>query len=86
MMSQSLKRSHTKGFIAHRHSQSVLSILAKLENCKFISAYESEWALNEYGKRTFEHLKTSQLLQKETNKKIYLRDLLIGKKKILKED
>ena len=26
-------KSH-KGFIAHRHSQSVLSILAKLENCK----------------------------------------------------
>ena len=37
------------GFIAHRHSQSVLSILAKKINCEFLSAYESEWAINESG-------------------------------------
>ena len=44
------------GFIAHRHSQSVLSILAKKINCNFLSAYESEWALDMNRKRTFNHL------------------------------
>ena len=43
------------GFIAHRHSQSVLSILVKKKGCKLLSAYESEWALDETGNRTFDH-------------------------------
>ena len=43
------------GFIAHRHSQSVLSILVKKRRCKLLSAYESEWALDESGNRTFAH-------------------------------
>jgi len=43
------------GFIAHRHSQSVLSILVKKRGCKLLSAYESEWALDETGNRTFDH-------------------------------
>ena len=43
------------GFIAHRHSQSVLSILVKKRRCKLLSAYESEWAFDESGNRTFGH-------------------------------
>ena len=43
------------GFIAHRHSQSVLSILVKKQDCKLLSAYESEWAIDEFGNRTFDH-------------------------------
>lgn len=75
-------KSH-KGFIAHRHSQSVLSILAKLENCKFISAYESEWALNEYGKRTFEHLKNFPIIAKrDKQKNIFARFVDRQKKNI----
>ena len=58
-----------EGFVAHRHSQSVLSILAKKENCQFLSAYESEWALNEDGKRTFEHLKDFPIIAKRDKKK-----------------
>ena len=76
------EKSH-KGFIAHRHSQSVLSILAKLENCKFISAYESEWALNEYGKRTFEHLKNFPIIAKrDKQKNIFARFVDRQKKNI----
>ena len=64
------------GFISHRHSQSVLSILAKLENCKFFSAYESEWALNEDKVRTFSHLKEFPIIAKRDKKKnIFLRFL-----------
>ena len=64
------------GFISHRHSQSVLSILAKLENCKFFSAYESEWALNEDKVRTFLHLKEFPIIAKRDKKKnIFLRFL-----------
>ena len=47
-------------FKAHRHSQSVLSILAKKINCDFISAYESEWALDDKDQRTFDHLENYQ--------------------------
>ena len=52
------------GFIVHRHSQSVLSILAKKINCKFLSAYESEWALDESGNRTFEHTNSFPIIAK----------------------
>ena len=57
------------GFISHRHSQSVLSILAKKIDCNFLSAYESEWALDEEGKRTFNHLKMFPIIAKRDKKK-----------------
>ena len=58
-----------KGFIAHRHSQSVLSILVKLENCKLLSAYESEWALDEKNNRTFSHLENFPIIARRDKKK-----------------
>ncbi len=62
------------GFISHRHSQSVLSILAKLEKCKFLSAYESEWALDQNRNRTFDHLKNYPIIAKRDKKKnIFVR-------------
>ena len=57
------------GFIAHRHSQSVLSILAKKINCKFLSAYESEWALDGNGERTFDHLYNKPIIAKRDKKR-----------------
>ena len=59
------------GFISHRHSQSVLSILAKKINCDFISAYESEWALDESKNRTYNHLYNLPILHEETKKRIF---------------
>ena len=62
------------GFIQHRHSQSVLSIIVKLANCKLLSAYESEWALNENKVRTFSHLEKFPIIAKRDKKKnIYSR-------------
>ena len=62
------------GFIAHRHSQSVLSILAKKINCNFISAYESEWALDENRNRTYNHLQNYPIIARRDKKKnIFLR-------------
>jgi len=62
------------GFISHRHSQGVLSILAKKINCKFISAYESEWALDERGNRTFEHTNSFPIIAKrDKQKNIFFR-------------
>ena len=43
-------------FIQHRHSQSVLSLIVKKAGSKLLSAYESEWAINDKGKRTYDHL------------------------------
>ena len=64
------------GFIVHRHSQSVLSILAKKVNCKFLSAYESEWALDDKGNRTFEHNAFFPIIAKRDKKRnIFLRFL-----------
>ena len=57
------------GFISHRHSQGVLSILAKKIDCKFLSAYESEWALDESGNRTFEHTVNFPIIAKRDKKK-----------------
>ena len=68
-------------FIAHRHSQSVLSILAKKKNCEFLSAYESEWALNENGKRTFDHLEYFPIIAKRDKKKNILFRFLDRQKK-----
>ena len=62
------------GFVAHRHSQSVLSILAKKINCNFLSAYESEWALDENKKRTYNHLDDFPIIARRDKKKnIFLR-------------
>jgi hypothetical protein len=62
------------GFIVHRHSQSVLSILAKKINCEFLSAYESEWAINESGVRTFEHTDSFPIIAKrDKQRNIFLR-------------
>lgn len=62
------------GFVAHRHSQSVLSILAKKINCNFLSAYESEWALDENKKRTYNHLDNFPIIARRDKKKnIFLR-------------
>ena len=60
------------GFIAHRHSQSVLSILAKKINCNFLSAYESEWALDMNRKRTFNHLNFFPIIAKRDKRKFFL--------------
>ena len=62
------------GFIQHRHSQSVLSIIVKLANCKLLSAYESEWALDKNKHRSFLHLKEYPIIARRDKKKnIFLR-------------
>ena len=62
------------GFIVHRHSQSVLSILAKKINCEFLSAYESEWALDERNRRTFKHTNSFPIIAKrDKQKNIFFR-------------
>ena len=72
-----------EGFIAHRHSQSVLSILAKKKNCKLLSAYESEWALDDNGKRTFEHTNEYPIIAKrDKQKNIFSRFIDRQKKNI----
>ena len=71
------------GFISHRHSQGVLSILAKKIDCNFLSAYESEWALDESGNRTFEHTDNFPIIAKRDKKKnIFLRFIDRQKKNI----
>ena len=70
-----------EGYIEHRHPQSVLSILFKMNNCDLISAYESEWALNEKGKRTFDHLEFYPLLAKRDKKKNILSRFFDRQKK-----
>ena len=71
-------------FITHRHGQSVLSILIKQMNCKLISAYESEWALDENGKRTFEHLKNFPIIAKRDKQKNMFKRFLDRQKKNLR--
>jgi hypothetical protein len=63
------KENKHKGFIEHRHSQSVLSILAKKNDCRLLSAYESEWALDATGQRTFEHLENFPIIAKRDKRK-----------------
>lgn len=71
--SKFIERSYP-GFVAHRHSQSVLSILAKKINCNFLSAYESEWALDENKKRTYNHLDDFPIIaMRDKKKNIFLR-------------
>ena len=69
------------GFIAHRHSQSVLSILAKKKNCNFLSAYESEWALDDKGQRTFEHTVEFPIIAKRDKQKNIFRRFIDRQKK-----
>lgn len=66
--SKFIEKSHS-GFIAHRHSQSVLSILAKKINCNFLSAYESEWALDENKNRTYNHLVEFPIIARRDKKR-----------------
>ena len=56
-------------FIQHRHSQSVLSIIVKKAGSTLLSAYESEWAIDRNGNRTFEHLSNFPILAKRDKKK-----------------
>ena len=62
------------GFITHRHSQSVLSILVKKQDCKLLSAYESEWAIDEFGNRTFDHTAQFPIIAKrDKHRNIFTR-------------
>jgi hypothetical protein len=69
------------GFIQHRHSQSVLSIIVKLSKCKLLSAYESEWALNKNNQRTFSHLDKFPIIAKRDKKKNFFKRFLDRQKK-----
>ena len=69
------------GFIAHRHSQSVLSILAKKIGCEFVSAYESEWALDENGHRTYKHLDKFPIIALRDKKKNLFKRFIDRQKK-----
>ena len=71
----------TPDFIAHRHGQSILSILIKQMNAKLISAYECEWALDEYGKRTFKHLNDYPIMAKRDKKKNIINRFIDRQKK-----
>ena len=55
-------------FIQHRHSQSVLSIIVKKAGSTLLSAYESEWAIDENGNRTYEHLSNFPIIAKRDKK------------------
>lgn len=75
------KEKSFEGFVAHRHSQSVLSILAKKIDCNFLSAYESEWALDENGNRTYEHLKYFPIIAFRDKRKNLFRRFVDRQKK-----
>lgn len=70
-----------KNFKSHRHSQSVLSIIAKKNGCNFLSAYESEWALDKNEQRTFDHLKDFPIIAKRDKKKNIFSRFLDRQKK-----
>ena len=72
-----------KGYIQHRHPQSVLSILFKMNNCELVSAYESEWALNENKVRTFSHLEKFPIIARRDKKRNILLRFLDRQKKTL---
>jgi len=72
------------GFIAHRHSQSVLSILVKKRGCKLLSAYESEWALDEFGNRTFNHTTQFPIIAKRDKHRNIFRRFLDRQKRNIK--
>ena len=57
------------GFISHRHSQSVLSILAKLKTVNSFLLTSPEWALDKDMNRTFSHLEKYPIIAKFSRKK-----------------
>tara|TARA_B100001027_G_scaffold38458_1_gene24151 strand:+ start:6575 stop:7447 length:873 start_codon:yes stop_codon:yes gene_type:complete len=69
------------GFKAHRHSQSVLSIIVKKADCKLLSAYESEWALDENNNRTYAHLFNCPIIAKRDKKKNIFKRFIDRQKK-----
>ena len=56
-------------FIQHRHTQSVLSLIVKKAGSTLLSAYESEWALNDQGSRTYDHLKNFPVIARRDKQK-----------------
>tara|TARA_B100000700_G_scaffold318259_1_gene411083 strand:- start:143 stop:1024 length:882 start_codon:yes stop_codon:yes gene_type:complete len=56
-------------FVQHRHSQSVLSLIVKKAGSTLLSAYESEWALNDKGIRTYDHLNNFPIIAKRDKQK-----------------
>jgi len=58
-----------EGYIEHRHPQSVLSILFKINKSDLISAYESEWAIDENNQRTFSHTNNFPIIAKRDKEK-----------------
>ena len=63
----------------------MLSILAKKINCNFLSAYESEWALDGSGNRVFDHLNCFPIIAKRDKKKnIFFRFIDRQKKTFLR--
>jgi len=71
-------------FIQHRHSQSVLSIIVKKAGSSLLSAYESEWAVDENGNRTYEHLSDFPIIAKRDKKKNVFNRFFDRQKKNIK--
>ena len=71
-------------FIQHRHSQSVLSIIVKKAGSTLLSAYESEWAIDENGNRTYEHLSNFPIIAKRDKKKNIFNRFFDRQKKNIK--
>ena len=68
-------------FIQHRHSQSVLSIIVKKAGSTLLSAYESEWAIDKNGNRTYEHLNDFPIIAKRDKKRNILNRFFERQKK-----
>ena len=68
-------------FIQHRHSQSVLSIIVKKAGSTLLSAYESEWAIDKNGNRTYEHLNDFPIIAKRDKKRNILNRFFDRQKK-----
>ena len=68
-------------FIQHRHSQSVLSLLVKIAGSKLLSAYESEWAFDGQGNRTYNHLEYFPIIAKRDKQKNYISRFMDRQKK-----
>jgi hypothetical protein len=79
----SVKANH-KEFIEHRHDQSALSLLCKLNNIFSLSAYDHcEWALDEKG-RNWSHINDSPVQAKRDLQYISLYSLKKNINKIFK--
>ena len=68
-------------FIQHRHSQSVLSLIVKKAGSKLLSAYESEWAIDNQGNRTYDHLKNYPIIARRDKRKNFIRRFFERQKK-----